>query len=87
MYKILNFFMVFVIIIFIFTVFKYYSSNKNMSIKKYNRQNIDQILKEKISDLPVLLNDTNNIIQFNDSFEDEIYGKKKRSFWNLLKNK
>ena len=58
-----------------------------MSIKKYNRQNIDQILKEKISDLPVLLNDTNNIIQFNDSFEDEIEDKKKRSFWNLLKNK
>ncbi len=58
-----------------------------MSIKKYNRQNIDQILKEKISDLPVLLNDTNNIIQFNDSFEDEIDDKKKRSFWNLLKNK
>tara|TARA_Y100000591_G_C21605232_1_gene579999 strand:- start:277 stop:540 length:264 start_codon:yes stop_codon:yes gene_type:complete len=87
MYKILNFFMIFVIIIFIFTVFKYYSSNKNMSIKKYNRQNIDQILKEKISDLPVLLNDTNNIIQFNDSFEDEIDDKKKRSFWNLLKNK
>ena len=58
-----------------------------MSIKKYNRQNIDQILKEKISDLPVLLNDTNNIIQFNDSFEDEIKDKKKRSFWNLLKNK
>ncbi len=79
--------MIFVIIIFIFTVFKYYSSNKNMSIKKYNRQNIDQILKEKISDLPVLLNDTNNIIQFNDSFEDEIDDKKKRSFWNLLKNK
>ena len=79
--------MIFVIIIFIFTVFKYYSSSKNMSIKKYNRQNIDQILKEKISDLPVLLNDTNNIIQFNDSFEDEIDDKKKRSFWNLLKSK
>ncbi len=87
MYKILNFFMIFVIIIFIFTVFKYYSSNENMSIKKYNRQNIDQILKEKIFNLPILLNDTNNIIQFNDSFEDEIDDKKKRSFWNLLKNK
>ena len=87
MYKILNFFMIFVIIIFIFTVFKYYSSNQNMSIKKYNRQNIDQILKEKIFNLPILLNDTNNIIQFNDSFEDEIDDKKKRSFWNLLKNK
>ena len=79
--------MIFVIIIFIFTVFKYYSSNQNMSIKKYNRQNIDQILKEKIFNLPILLNDTNNIIQFNDSFEDEIDDKKKRSFWDLLKNK
>ena len=47
--------MIFVIIIFIFTVFKYYSSNENMSIKKYNRQNIDQILKEKIFNLQILL--------------------------------
>ena len=71
-----------------FSVFKYYTSSKNIVSKDYNRSNIDQILKEKISNLPVLKNDTNNVIVFNDSFENEMNeGKKKRSFWELLKSK
>ena len=43
-------------------------------------------MKEKISDLPVLLNDTNNIIEFNNSLEENT-NEKKRSFWDLLKYK
>ena len=73
-------------IFFLVLIFKYYFSNKNMKEKNYNRQNIDEIIKEKISDLPVLLNDTNNVIEFNNSIEENI-NEKKRSFWNLLKNK
>ena len=87
MYRILNIFIFLLIIIFILIVFRYYSSSKNISEKNYNRSNIDQILKEKITDLPVLPNDTNNIIQFNDSFENEINHSKKRSFWNLFLSK
>lgn len=49
-----------------------------------NRSNINNILKEKISDLQVLSNDTNNVIEFNDTFENEIKDDKKRSFWKLL---
>ena len=74
------------IIIFILSIYNYYSSNKNIDAKNYNRKNIDQILKEKIIDLPVLKNDTNNVIEFNDSFDEEIKNNKKRSFWNLLKS-
>ena len=48
---------------------------------------MDEILKQKIVDLPVLSNDTNNVIEFNDSFENEINENKKRSFWELLKSK
>ena len=84
--KILNTIMVLLIISFLFLIFNYYSSNKNMNEKKYNRQNIDEIMKEKISDLPVLLNDTNNVIEFNNSIQDNT-NEKKRSFWDLLKYK
>ena len=76
------------VIFFIFKVFSFYSSNKNISFKNYNRSNIDLILKEKIKDLPSLANDTNNIIKFNDSFDEEDNSdKKKRSFWELLNKK
>ena len=84
--KVLNTIMILLIISFIFLIFRYYSSNENLSEKNYNRQNIDEILKEKISDLPVLLNDTNNIIEFNNSIDDNI-SEKKRSFWELLKSR
>ena len=84
--KILNIIMILSTITFLVLIFKYYFSNKNMQEKNYNRQNIDEIIKEKISDLPVLLNDTNNVIEFNNSIEENI-NEKKRSFWNLLKNR
>ncbi len=88
MYKVLNFLLFSLIIIFILSVLKYYTSNKNMVSKNYNRSNVDKILKEKISNLPVLKNDTNNVIIFNDSFENEMDEvEKKRSFWELLKSK
>ena len=66
MYKVLNFLLFSLIIIFILSVLKYYTSNKNIVSKNYNRSNIDKILKEKILNLPVLINDTKNVIIFND---------------------
>ena len=75
------------VIFFIAAVFNFYFSNKNISLKDYNRSNIDLILKEKIRDLPILANDTNNIIEFNDSFDEEKNNEKKRSFWELLNKK
>ena len=42
---------------------------------------------KKISNLPILKNDTNNVIQFNDGFSNKIKDDKTRSFWNLLKSK
>ena len=85
MYKVLNILMITIIIIFIFIIYKHYSSNKTIDAKDYNRSNINEILKEKISNLPVLNNDTNNVIEFNNSIEGETHEKKKRSFWELLK--
>tara|TARA_A100001015_G_scaffold130603_1_gene144893 strand:- start:2197 stop:2460 length:264 start_codon:yes stop_codon:yes gene_type:complete len=84
--KVLNFIMFLLVISFIFLIFKYYSSNKNMTEKNYNRNNINEILKDKILDLPVFSNDTKDVIEFNNSIEDNTT-KKKRSFWDLLKSK
>ena len=87
MSKIFNTLLLLSVLFFIFGIFKYYSSDKNINIKNHNRLNIDEILKGKIIDLPILINDTNNVIEFNDSFELEINEDKKRSFWDLLKKK
>ena len=75
-----------IIFIFFFNITKYYSSEEgNLKTKNYNRLNIDQILKNKINHLPILASDTNNVIEFNNSFEEQINGEKKRSFWELIK--
>ena len=78
--------MISIIIFFIFNIYKHYSSNKNISAKNLNRLNIDEIFKEKTKNLPILANDTKSVIEFNDSFDDEINDSKKRSFWELLRN-
>ena len=87
MHKFFNILMSLLVIFFIVGVSNFYLSNKNISLKDYNRSNIDLILKEKIRDLPILANDTNNIIEFNDSFDEEKNNEKKRSFWELLNKK
>ncbi len=87
MKKVLNILLILIVLIFFFGTYKFYSSNKNLNTRKFNRNNIEQIIKDKTHDLPILLNDTNNIIQFNDSFSDNINLDKSRSFWNLLKFK
>ena len=85
MYKIINLFFAIIIFLFFFNIYKYYSSNKNIKNINLNRSNIEKIIKTKISDVPVLENDTNNVIEFNSSFSEEIKDNKRRSFWNLLK--
>ena len=86
MQKIIGIFFLILVIIFFGSTFKYYSSNKNIKNKEFNRNNIDQILNDKISNLPILKNDTDNVIKFNDGFSNEIKNDKTRSFWNLLKS-
>jgi len=87
MKKIINILMFLIIVFFFFGTFNFYSSSFNLDNKDYNRSNKNKILKEKISELPVLENDTSNVIEFNNSLESEIKSDKKRSFWDLLKNK
>ena len=86
MQKILSIVFIILVIIFFGSIYKYYSSTQNIKNKEFNRNNIDKILDNKISNLPILKNDTNNVIEFNDGFSKEIKNDKPRSFWNLLKS-
>ncbi len=85
MSKIIDIILISLTIFFIFIIYKYYSSHKDNNIKIYDRSNVEQILKEKNIHLPILSNDTDNVIEFNNSLEDQLNDKKKRSFWELLK--
>ncbi len=85
MSKVINILMFLIISFFIFKIYTYYSSSKNVFNKNFNRENIEKIMKNKITNLPVLTNDTNNVIEFNNTLKNEIYDNKKRSFWDLLK--
>ncbi len=85
MSKLINIFFLSLVLVFFFLTYRYYTSNKNIEAKDFNRVNINEIINRKISNLPVLNNDTSNVIEFNDGYSNEIKNNKPRSFWNLLK--
>ena len=65
--------------------FNYYISDKNINAVKNNRENLESKILESTSALPLLPNDTNNVIEFNSGFEDSNKQNFKRSFWELFK--
>lgn len=73
------------IIIFFFTVFKYYISDQNIDLVKSQRKSFETLSLKKINELPVLQNDTNNVIEFNSGFEETNQQNYKRNFWELFK--
>ena len=70
---------------FYIVVFNYYFSEKNINKIKNKRNNLETQIVENVSELPVLLNDTNDIINFNSGFDDHKKHNFKRSFWELFK--
>jgi len=86
MNKIMNIFLFIIILIFFLSTYNFYSSNINIDAKEFNRLNINKIIETKITNLPILNSDTNNVIEFNDGYSNEIKNDKPRSFWNLLKS-
>ena len=87
MYKIVNLISIIIVSTFFFKILSYYFSNSNIKYINSNRSNIESILENKISNIPILKDDTYNIIEFNSSFSEEIKNNESRSFWNLLKSK
>ena len=79
-------YLVFIVIISIFIFFtsKYYFSDENIknSYRSYN--NIDEKVKIYSKKLPLLKNDTENIIEYVKQTDKK--KKKKFNFWKLLEN-
>ena len=74
------------IIFFLLFIFITYFSSDNRSKIIKNRSNFNYNMQKKNFNLPILENDTNNIIEYN--FEGSKNNKiKKRYFWNLLDDK
>jgi hypothetical protein len=82
--KILNLIIFFFIIFFFFLVINEYLSDKNKKLINKNRLDIEKIINKNITNLPRLQNDTNNVIEFNNGYNDTD-NKIKRNFWDLLK--
>ena len=73
-----------IILLFVYLLFAIYFSEENIKKIKKNRVNIENSFKDYLSNLPILENDTNDVIKYNSSefLEKKI---KKRKFWELLK--
>ena len=54
MKKVINIFLSCLILVFFLLAYKYYSSQKNIEAKDFNRKNIDEIINTKISNLMFL---------------------------------
>jgi len=87
MNKILNLFFLICVTLFVLKIINYYYSQKNIKHINLNRSNIYKILENKALNLPILKNNTNNIIVFNETFTEDLKKNKSRSYWNLLKSK
>jgi hypothetical protein len=73
-----------IILLFVYLLFVIYFSEENIKKIKKNRVHIENSFKDYLSNLPILENDTNDVITYNSSefLEKKI---KKRKFWELLK--
>ena len=73
-----------IILLFVYLLFTIYFSEENIKKIKKNRVYIENSFKDYLSNLPILENDTNDVIIYNSSefLEKKI---KKRKFWELLK--
>ena len=84
-YKIIIFLILILILSFFTIVVKYYFSEKNINLVINNRNNIETKILNDISELVVLPNDTNDVIEFNSGFENTKKQNYKRNFWELFK--
>ena len=73
-----------VILLFIFFTGKYYFSNENIKKSYRSYKDIDEKIKIYSKKLPVLENDTQDIIEYVTQTNKK--KKKKFNFWKLLEN-
>ena len=72
------------IFFFIFFVAKFYLSENNIKWSNKVILQYQNILDKKFINLPIIKDDTNDIIEYTSEIED-FKNKKQRKFWDLLK--
>jgi uncharacterized membrane protein YvbJ len=79
-------YLIFIVIILLFLFFtgKYYFSDENIKKSYRSQKNIDEKIRIYSKNLPILKNDTNNIIEYVKQSDKK--KKKKFNFWKLLEN-
>jgi len=77
-------FYIFVIFIFLFLVIKFYLSETNIKNSYRSLNNIDEKINIFSEKLPILEDDTKNIIEYVEQSENK--KKKKFNFWKLLES-
>ena len=83
--KIVNsFHFIFIILLLTYVIIVYFSEDVSLKINQY-RANYFKNIETRVLEIPLLKNDTDNVINFNlqNNVEKKI---KKRYFWNLLKD-
>ena len=81
--KTINIFFLISFFIFIFLVTKYYFSEQNLIFTNKSRSLYSLTLNKYEDNLPLLKNDTNNIIIYINDLE-EFKNKRKKRFWEKL---
>ena len=82
--EIKNLIFILIIALFLFFTGKYYFSNENIKNSYRSYKNIDQKIKDYSKNLPLLKNDTENVIEYVKQTDKK--KKKKFNFWKLLEN-
>ena len=79
-------YLIFIVIIFLFIFFtgKYYFSDANIKKSYRSNKQIDEKIKIYLSKLPILENDTKDIIEYVKQTNKK--KRKKFNFWKLLEN-
>ena len=79
-------YLIFIIIISLFLFFtgKYYFSDENIKKSYRSFKNIDEKIKIYSKELPILANDTSDVIEYINQTNKK--KKKKFNFWKLLEN-
>ena len=85
MFKEIKYFIFFLVItLFIFFSINFYVSDENKKKTFRNLSSLDKNIKMYETKLPIIPNDTDNIVKYLNN--DDSSNKKKYSFWDLLKN-
>ena len=84
--KTINIFFLISFFSFIFLLIKYYFSEENLILINKSRSSYALDLKNYETKLPLLKNDTNNIITYLDGLEEFKNKRKKRAWEKLISN-